>query len=645
MLLALSLGWTAFLAYTVVAARPEYADYGLPQLPPWMTLAIIAGTAVLLVIGAIALLMLGRKSQAGSADVLVAVAGPQAGKRRRKLLRGLGAGVAVKEPKPPAELNDAWDVFAESEAAVMVWRPKDDAGGLLIGDLSWLSELPWPPRQPQALALPELPVDAWEELGVFIDGLIALHAGEAEQALTAWGSLQSLAEASAIWQGLAWESLENLETARDWYASSDLQEARFNLARCHTMLGETEAAIVLWTQILADEPGCGAASYWLGTIYRDLGRPQDAVNVLQPADDDDAPACWALAGDILGDVGAWGLAVQAYRQALDQADDDGELWRRYGRALEHLGRMREAVEATERSVNLDVTAANLTQWGHQLGQMGQWEAALPLFERANEIDDEYPEALYRWAQAKEELCRWEEAIGLYQQLLTLHPMYAAARLSLASLQARLGQLEAASLHFGQALAAHPHPADVHLRWGIALAQGNAWQDALGHLEEVTKLDPRSGMAYHYMGLALLQLNRGSESLRFFRRAYELDNDNAQILIDWGIALGQLGHFDKSLARFKAALMASPNHPRALYNLGVAFDKLGQHDRAVTAFRKVVAVSPEDAQAHFDLGRALNKLGQTEEAIAHTQQARRLMDAAGGPAAPETEEDVVKVWHP
>jgi tetratricopeptide (TPR) repeat protein len=629
MLLALSLAWAAFLAYTVVAARPEYADYALPQLAPWMTLAILAGAAVLLVIGAIALIVISRRAQDGAADVLVAIAGPQASKRRRRLLRGLGSDVAVRQPKTPADLNEAWDLFSASDAAVMVWRPKDDNGCLMIADLPWLAELPWPPRQPQALELPDLPVDAWEEMGVFVEGLIALHAGEAEQALTSWGSLQSLAEASAIWQGLAWESLENLETARDWYASSDIGEARFNLARCHTMLGESDAAIVLWQQILQDEPGCGAASYWLGTIYRDLGRPQDAVNVLQPANDDDAPACWALAGDILGDVGAWGLAVQAYRQALDQADDDGELWRRYGRALEHLGRMREAVESTERSVNLEPTAANLTQWGHQLGQLGKWESALPLFERANELDDEYPEALFRWAQAKEELCRWDEAIGLYQQLLTLHPMYTAARLSLASLQARLGQLDQASMQFGQALAAHPHPADVHLRWGIALAQGGAWQDALGHLEEVTRLDPKSGMAYHYLGLGLLQLNRGAESLRFFRRAYELDHDNAQILIDWGIALGQLGHFDKSLARFKAALMASPNHPRALYNLGVAFEKLGESERAVTAFRKVIEVSPEDAQAHFDLGRALNKLGRTDEAIAHTQQARRLMEATTG----------------
>jgi tetratricopeptide (TPR) repeat protein len=629
MLLALSLAWAAFLAYTVITARPEFADYGLPQLDHRMTLVILAGTAALLVIGAIALLLIGRRTPDGTTDVLVAVTGPQAGKRRRRLRKGLSDEPVIRELKPVADLTEAWEVFAESDAAVMVWRPKDESGCLMVADLPWLAELPWPPRQPQALALPELPVEAWEELGVFIDGLIALHAGESEAALTTWGSLQSLAEASAIWQGLAWESLENLETARDWYASSDSAEARFNLARCHTLLGESEAAIVLWQQILQDEPGCGAAAYWLGSIYRDLGRPQDAVNVLQPADDDDAPACWALAGDILGDVGAWGLAVQAYRQALDQADDDGELWRRYGRALEHLGCMREAVEATERSVNLEPSAANLTQWGHQLGQLGEWEAALPLFERANELDDEYPDALYRWAQAKEELCRWDEAIGLYRQLLTLHPMYTAARLSLAAMQARLGQVEQASLQFGQALAAHPHPADVHLRWGIALAQGNAWQDALDHLEEVTRLDPRSGMAYHYLGLALLQLGRGSESLRFFRRAYELDQDNVQILIDWGIALGQLGHFDKALARFKAALMAAPNHPRALYNLGVALEKLGDHERAVTAFQRVVAVSPEDAQAHYDLGRALNKLGRTDEAIAHTQQARRLMEATTG----------------
>ncbi|MBC7544763.1 MAG: tetratricopeptide repeat protein [Candidatus Sericytochromatia bacterium] len=624
-LLALSLCWAGFLGYTVAAEQ-----MGWQRLPHRTTLALLAGVAGLLVAGAIALLIISRRSQAAAADILLAIAGPQAGKRQKRLIRGLGDDLHARTVKAGGELADAWDVFADSDASLMVWRPKDDIGCLMIADMPWLAELPWPPRQPQALALPELPVDAWEELGVFAQGLIALHAGEAEQALTTWGALQSLADTSAIWQGLAWESLENLETARDWYTSSDTAEARFNLARCHTLLGETDEAIVLWNGVLAAEPGCGAASYWLGTIYRDLGRPQDAVNILQPASDDDAPACWALAGDILGDVGVWGLAVTAYKQALDQADDDSELWRRYGKALEQQGRMREAIEATEHSVNLEPTAANMTQWGHQLGQMGEWEAALPLFERANELDDEYPEAIYRWAQAKEDLCRFDESIGLYERLLMLHPMYTAARLSLASLHARLGNLAAASVQFGQALAAHPHPTEVHLRWGIALAQGGAWQEALSHLEAVIGLDPRSSVAYHYLGLALMQLKRGADALRFFRRSYELDGANVQVLIDWGIALGSLGHFDKALARFKAALIQAPRHPRALYNLGVALDKLGEHEEAAEAFGQVVVVSPEDAQAHADLGRALNKLGRTDEAIAHTQHANRLLEAAGSP---------------
>lgn len=620
-LVALSLAWAGLLAYTLAAPFQ-----GWPELPTRTAMVILAALAVAMVVSAVLLVMVGRRQVIEDADVLVAVAGPQARKCRKALIAALGEEVSASAMSPPQDVAAAWELFAESESPLMAWRPAHGAGVLMVADMPWLSELGWAPRQPNALQLPMLPTEAWSELGLFVRGLAEFHAGDPMLALETWGGLESLAEASAIWQGLAWEAMDNHEAARDWYASIDLPEARFNLARAQTLLGEIDSAEALWREILRHEPDCGAARYWLGTIYREQGRPQDAVTILQPAADDDAPACWALAGDILGDVGVWGLASKAYALALERADD-GELWRRYGHSLEMQGRLHEGIEATERSVEIEATAANLTQWGHQLGQLGRWDEALPLFEQAYQLDDEYPDALFHWGQALEELCRWEEAIVHYERLVMLHPSYQAARMSLATLLLRRGDVAAAGDHFQQALATHPMPADVQLRWATSLAQVGHWQEAMGRLEEVIRLDPRSAVAYHYLGLGLIQLGRTQEALRFFRRAYELEPTNHQALIDWGIALGQLGHFDKALARFEAVLAQAPQHPRALFNKGIACHRLGRSAQAAEAFRTILAADPTDAQAHFELGKVLDKLGRTEEALAHTTEAGRLLGAS------------------
>lgn len=152
----------------------------------------------------------------------------------------------------------------------------------------------------------------------------------------------------------------------------------------------------------------------------------------------EAPASFRvnqLSAEIFEIQGKYDDAVREYRKAIEKAPGTINLHYRLGRALlmrshepsaldEALAEFRAELELNPRDAVAEF------QVGQILQVQGRPEEALVHFERAVELDGEFPEAMIAVAKERTRVEQYDEAIALLERALRLHPESEPAHYSL-----------------------------------------------------------------------------------------------------------------------------------------------------------------------------------------------------------------------
>ncbi len=110
--------------------------------------------------------------------------------------------------------------------------------------------------------------------------------------------------------------------------------------------------------------------------------------------------------------------------------------------------------------------AALTQYAFQKQEIGAFEEAIDILNKALEIDPQFVPAHFRMGSVYEEWDRRKEAVAAYQQALKLEPQHLDARLGLASAYGKSFKNELAILEYEKA--AELKPTDPGIQFKIAL---------------------------------------------------------------------------------------------------------------------------------------------------------------------------------
>lgn len=169
--------------------------------------------------------------------------------------------------------------------------------------------------------------------------------------------------------------------------TTDLEKARelFLQGVARFEAGELEAAREAFSAALIHAPGRPSVLGNLGiTLYR-LGRPEDAVPLLQQATaaDPDYADAWTCLGLSLTALARWQEAADTLQQASAQSPRNAELQVRLSQCLLRLGQAPEAMQALDRAIEIDPRHAHAwTLRGNLLRETQQFEAAAACFEQA-----------------------------------------------------------------------------------------------------------------------------------------------------------------------------------------------------------------------------------------------------------------------
>ncbi len=243
-----------------------------------------------------------------------------------------------------------------------------------------------------------------------------------------------------------------------------------------------------------------AVYFNLGAAYLEIGRPADAIRILEDGlqrHPGDAEMHYQLAL-ALRSQNLPEKALAAATRASKLAPADAENQRLYGELLIDAGRCQEAAQQLEKFLarNANDYPAQLLV-GRAYGEQGEWKKAANALNRAARLELTRPDP-YIW-------------MGVY--FVRAHKY----REAVAALES--------------ALAVDPKSASAYAWLGEAWMQQSQFQKAMPHLQQAADLSPGDANQLARLGQCYAQLKRRTEARNAFNKALQLD-PGCQLARDW-----------------------------------------------------------------------------------------------------------------
>jgi tetratricopeptide (TPR) repeat protein len=233
-------------------------------------------------------------------------------------------------------------------------------------------------------------------------------------------------------------------------------------------------------------------------------------------------------------------------------------------------------------------------FGVALAGAGRFDEAVARYQKALEINPNYPEAHNNLGLALARDGRIDEAIAHYRKALEVDPQYAAIHNNLGAALARSGNLNEAIDHFQKFLEVTPDNVEVHGNLIRALTQAGRSSEAVSRLESILRLHPNSAAVHNTLGVALIWQRKTDEAIAHFNRALEINPGLIEAHQNLGDTLFSLqGKSAEALPHWREVLRAAPNQVPVLNR--AAFVMATDPDASVRNGREAVELAERAVQ--------------------------------------------------
>lgn len=288
----------------------------------------------------------------------------------------------------------------------------------------------------------------------------------------------------------------------------DSAEACYGLGRVHAARGDQASAVEFYRQACELFPTYGAAHYALARAYRQLGQSDKAQeqlslyernkNIVPPVDD-------------------------PLRDELRDLDMSAVSYLERGVFLEQVGRIQDAIKATERAVELDPKLVqahiNLLSLYGRVGNLPKAEEQYRAVMALN--PEQFPKAHYDYGVLLLRKGKYKEAEEAFRHALRIDPSYTQARNNLGYMLERQGKIAEAEAEYRQALESDPNFRQAHFNLGRILVSQGKYKEGIQQLSQTLTPEDENTPAYLYaLGAAYGRAGDRQNALRYLHQARE-----------------------------------------------------------------------------------------------------------------------------
>ena len=297
-------------------------------------------------------------------------------------------------------------------------------------------------------------------------------------------------------------------------------------------------------------------------------------------------------------------AVGGYEAILESSPHHVDALHLLGVALHQTGHHARALPLIEKALQLDARRPDLhNNLGEVRRALGEIDSAARCYQKALALDPRWATAANNLGMALYALGRPREALGAFEQALANGGPPAQLYNNLGMVRHGLGELEAAIVSFQRAVALEPRRAEVQSNLGAALHDAGAFEAADAALELSIRLDPDSAQAH--FNLARTRLSEGdlegAESA--CRKALALSPREVEFQITLGAVLRESGRLDEAEKVLVQVLERAPGSAGAHNNLGLVHATRGDFEKAKTCYRAALEADPGHTKAYLNLAKS------------------------------------------
>jgi tetratricopeptide (TPR) repeat protein len=428
--------------------------------------------------------------------------------------------------------------------------------------------------------------------------------------------------------GLILMAAEYYEAAASCYLTAQALvpgDARwpYYLGHLYRIKGEAAKAADFFSRALELQPADTPTLIWLGEMYLDQDRPDQAEPLFLQALSRDASSAAALSG-----AGRAALAKHDLPRAIDYLEralavEPRALGLHYSLAaayrglgqldqarthLERRGSGRPAprdplMEAHEAVLHTPLTYE--TQ-GLRALENGQVKEAAVLFRKGLELAPDDPGLLHRLGTALFMAGDTAGAVQQFEQALRRAPEFPRAHFGLGMVLNLSGRHAKAIEHFAAAVKYQPDYLEARLGLAEALRVTGRLQESLPHFERIVELDPSLAEAWVMYGMTLVRLQRYEEArdrLNEARRVHPGEPELTALLVRLLAAApdDQVRDGHRAMALMQD-LLKGPPRVDVPETMAMTLAELGRFDEAAEWQREAIAAAKQAGRT--DLARLM-----------------------------------------
>ena len=270
-------------------------------------------------------------------------------------------------------------------------------------------------------------------------------------------------------------------------------------------------------------------AWFLGRAYLETGRPNQALEVLEPLRQSGSWRILHALGLAYAAAQRREVAIETLRQAVRMKPDEAPVRYSLGSLLlkeDNSDGQKAGVEEIRRAIELaPAEAEHYIALGRWLLQQRRLNEAIDLLRRAVERLPASVDLSLMLALAEAQAHGAAIAIPLVEKAIALDSRVAPAWSLLGNCYFRIGDYERAVAHYKKAIELNPQN-DLYLYdLALALERQNRVSEAVPLLERASQLNPNQGISRYLLGKLYEKLDRRSEAIRELEASLRLDPEN------------------------------------------------------------------------------------------------------------------------